>query len=71
MYPHPPGLEKSDQLVMVSEIARLPVHGEDEHFSIAFMFSPIYLRLEGNVLLPPRNRNFPVQIESEISKLTA
>ena len=57
MYP-PPQDWKSwlEQLVMVSEIARF--HVEDEHElnmntidSLAFMFSPIYLRLEGNV--PP------------------
>ena len=41
---------------MVSEIATLLVHGEDELFFVAFMFSPIYLRLEGNV--PPEIENF-------------
>ena len=37
---------------MESEIARLPLHGADEQFSIAFMFSPIYLRLEDVLPLP-------------------
>ena len=39
--------------------------------SIAFMFSPIYLRLEDNVPAPQRNRNLPVQMESEIARLAA
>ena len=45
MYPLPRQME--------SEIGRLALHGTDEQFSIAFMFSPIYLKLEGNVP-PPR-----------------
>ena len=32
--------------------------GKMNFFSIAFLFSPIYLRLEGNVPLPPKDWNF-------------
>ena len=35
----------SQPLQMDSKIARLVLHGADEQFSIAFMFSTIYLRL--------------------------
>ena len=47
---------------MKSEIARLALHGPDEQFSIAFMFSPIYLRLEGNV--PPYPRIYMNTVDS-------
>ena len=47
----------SSPVQMASEIARFVLHGADEQFSIAFMFSPIYLRLEGKVP-PPRIENF-------------
>ena len=40
---------------MVSEITRLALHGADEQFSIAFMFSPIYLRLEEVPPPPPQD----------------
>ena len=53
---------------MESEIARLALHGADEQFSIAFMFSPIYLRLEE---VPPARIGMlePLQMESEIARL--
>ena len=46
------------------------VEGGSTIISRAFMFSPIYLRLEDNVP-PPQNRNLPVQMESEIARLAA
>ena len=53
--PPPPQYWKSwsQPLQMDNEIARLVLHGADEQFSIAFMFSTIYLRLEGKVPSPP------------------
>ena len=46
------------------------VEGCSTIISIAFMFRPIYLRLEDNVP-PSRNRNLPVQMESDIARLAA
>ena len=55
---YPPQVETSGgrwqywTVQMESEIARLALHGADEQFSIAFMFSPTYLRLEGKIPCP-------------------
>ena len=57
---------------MESEIARLALHGADQQFSIAFMFSPIYLRLE-EVPQPPNPPRIgmleQLQMESGIARL--
>ena len=54
---------------MESEITRLALYGADEQFSIAFMFSPIYLRLE-EAHPPPRIGMLePLQMENEIARL--
>ena len=54
---------------MVSEILRLALHGADKQFSIAFMFSPIYLRLEEEPPPPPHRIGMlePVQMETQIA----
>ena len=54
---------------MESEIARLALHGADEQFSIAFMFSPIYLRLEEVPSTPRIGMLEPLQMESQIARL--
>ena len=50
MYSPPPRIEMLEPVLMETQIAETCMVEDD--FSIAFMFSTIYLRLEGNV--PPR-----------------
>ena len=59
MYPTPPRIEMLEAVQVETQNAETCMVEDD--FSIAFMFSTIYLRLEGNVP-PPRIETFQTRM---------